>query len=62
MSNDYDSQDDAFKSFYFGIGAKRLRGDKHDWEGRPVKPDCPNASARAAIEGGTDWRRTEDKR
>ena len=33
----YDPAKDAHDSFYAAIEAKRLRGDKHDWENRPWK-------------------------
>lgn len=35
--SDYDPTDDARKSYDAAIEAKRLRGDSHDWEGRPWK-------------------------
>ena len=33
----YDPAKDAHDSFYAAVEAKRLRGDKHDWENRPWK-------------------------
>lgn len=37
MEREYDPADDARKSYDAAIEAKRLRGDTHDWEGRPWK-------------------------